>query len=66
MKKDILIMCQFFYPSYVSSAMLPYQTALELVSEGFSVDVLTGYPKEYNSKDQVVPKKEKIAGIEII
>lgn len=65
MKKDILIMCQFFYPEYVSSAMLPYQTALELISEGFSVGVLTGYPKEYNSKDQVIPKKEKVAGIEI-
>ena len=26
-KKDILFLCQYFYPEYVSSATLPFDTA---------------------------------------
>lgn len=56
-KKDILLLCQFFYPEYVSSATLPYDTAVALSEAGFSVGVLCGYPKEYSlGKD--IPKKE--------
>lgn len=63
LKKDVLFLCQFFYPEYVSSATLPYDTAKALVDAGFTVDVLCGYPKEYaNSK---VPKKENVDGINI-
>lgn len=46
-KKDILFLCQYFYPEYVSSATLPYDTALALSKSGYSVDVLCGYPREY-------------------
>ena len=28
MKKDILFLCQFFYPEYISSAVLPFDTCL--------------------------------------
>ncbi len=63
-KKDILFLCQFFYPEYNSSATLPYDTAKYLASHGFSVDALVGYPKEY-SKDKNLPITEKIDGIEI-
>lgn len=52
-KKDILFLCQFFYPEYISSAQLPYDTVLALKNAGFSVDVLCGYPKEYYSGSPV-------------
>ncbi len=46
-KKDILFLCQFFYPDNNSSATLPFDTARSLASHGFTVDALVGYPKEY-------------------
>ena len=64
MKKDILFLCQFFYPEYNSSATLPFDTAKYLASHGFSVGALCGYPKEY-SKDKDVPIKETKDKVEI-
>ncbi|WP_291569574.1 glycosyltransferase family 4 protein [Clostridium sp. UBA4548] len=63
-KKDILFLCQFFYPEYVSSATLPTDTAVALTKAGFSVGALCGYPKEYNLADEV-PLKEVYEDIEI-
>lgn len=63
-KKDVLILCQYFYPEYVSSATLPYEMAKGFVKQGISVDVISGYPKEY-TLDQQVPKKEIVEGIGI-
>lgn len=63
-KKDILFLCQFFYPEYVSSATLPTDTAIALSKAGFSVGALSGYPKEYNLADEV-PLKEVYGDIEI-
>lgn len=60
MKRDILFMCQFFYPEYVSSALLPYQTAQGLSKAGLTVDVLCGYPREYTQKNEKIPVNEKI------
>lgn len=63
-KRDILFLCQFFYPEYISSAQLPYETALALTEAGFTVDVLCGYPREYlQGKD--IPKREETGGITI-
>ena len=64
MKKDILFLCQFFYPEHNSSATLPFDTAKYLASQGFTVDALCGYPKEYNF-DGEVPTKETIDGVNI-
>lgn len=64
MKKDILFLCQFFYPEYNSSATLPFDTAKYLVSNGFNVGVLCGFPKEY-SKKKDVPLKETKDGVDI-
>lgn len=63
-KKDILFLCQYFYPEYVSSATLPYDTAEALVKAGFSVGAMCGYPREYNNIGEV-PLKEIHEGIEI-
>lgn len=64
MKDDVLFLCQFFYPEKVSSATLPFDTANYLVSNGYSVGVLCGYPKEYcDLKD--VPIREKVNGLSI-
>lgn len=63
-KKDVLFLCQFFYPEYISSATLPYDTAKAFVKSGLSVGVLCGYPKEY-SRYKKVPSKELHEGIEI-
>ncbi len=63
-KKDILFLCQFFYPEFVSSATLPYDTAKALTMAGFRVSVLCGYPKEYNNRINVVAN-EIYEGIEI-
>lgn len=65
-KKDVLFLCQFFYPEYISSATLPYDTAKALVKAGLSVGVLCGYPKEYNNSDKNVSLNENHAGIEIM
>lgn len=64
-KKDVLFLCQFFYPEYVSSATLPFDTAVALTKAGFSVGALCGYPKEYNIMG-VAPLREKYENIEII
>ena len=64
MKKDILFLCQFFYPEHNSSATLPFDTAKYLAANGFMVDALCGYPKEYsNEKD--VPLRETKDGVNI-
>lgn len=63
-KKDVLFLCQFFYPEYVSSATLPYDTALSLAKNGLRVGALCGYPKEYSLIDEV-PKKETHKKIKI-
>lgn len=63
-KKDILFLCQFFYPEYNSSATLPFDTAKYLASHGFTVDALVGYPKEY-STDKHLPLKETVDGVGI-
>ncbi len=62
--RDILFLCQFFYPEYISSAQLPYDTVRALKAAGYSVDVLCGYPHEYlDGKD--IPVQEEIDGIRI-
>ena len=63
-KKDILFLCQFFYPEYISSAQLPFDTVLALKKAGFSVDVLCGYPREYSASENV-PVKETVEGVNI-
>ena len=62
--KDILFLCQFFYPEYISSATLPFDTARALKKAGFSVDVLCGYPLEY-AEGKDIPIKEEVEGIGI-
>ena len=62
--RDILFLCQFFYPEYVSSAQLPYDTVRALQTDGFTVDALCGYPHEYlDGKD--IPLREEIDGVRI-
>ena len=62
--RDILFLCQFFYPEYISSAQLPFDTVKALQKEGFTVDVLCGYPHEYlDGKD--IPVREEIDGLHI-
>lgn len=63
-QKDILFLCQFFYPEYNSSATLPFDTAKYLANHGFAVDALCGYPKEYNASGDV-PMKEIVSGVGI-
>ena len=63
-KKDILFLCQFFYPEYISSATLPFDTCKALRKAGFSVDVLCGYPLEY-AEGKDIPIKEVVEGIGI-
>ena len=62
--RDILFLCQFFYPEYISSAQLPYDTVRALQADGFTVDALCGYPHEYlDGKD--IPVREEIDGVRI-
>lgn len=63
-KKDILFLLQFFYPEYISSATLPFDTAVKFSQQGFSVDVLCGYPKEYSEKNHI-PLNEVVENINI-
>ncbi len=63
-KKDILFLCQFFYPEYISSAQLPFDTAKALRDAGFSVGVLCGYPHEYMDGGDI-PRREDLEGISV-
>lgn len=63
-EKDVLFLCQFFYPEYNSSATLPWDTAKYLAASGFTVDALCGYPKEYN-KSGKVPVHEAVERVKI-
>lgn len=63
-KLDVLFLCQFFHPEYISSATLPFDTAEALAKEGYSVGALCGYPKEYNNGKKA-PIKEIYKGITI-
>lgn len=64
MKRDILFLCQFFYPEYNSSATLPFDTARYLAQSGYSVGALCGYPREYNTSGEV-PVRETKDGVSI-
>ena len=59
MKRDILFLCQFFYPEHNSSATLPFDTAKYLAANGFTVDALCGYPKEYSDEKDVLLRETK-------
>ncbi len=63
-KKDVVFLCQFFYPEYISSAQLPFDTARALTKEGFSVGVLCGYPREYLQGSEI-PRRETVEGVTI-
>lgn len=63
-EKDILFLCQFFYPEYISSATLPFDTASALAKAGYKVGVLCGFPREY-LKEKSVSKKETVNEIDI-
>ncbi len=63
-KRDILFLCQFFYPEYISSAQLPYDTVRALKDAGFTVDALCGYPREYVDGTDI-PLREDVDGIPI-
>lgn len=63
-KFDVLFLCQFFYPEYVSSAKLPFDTAISFSESGLKVGVLCGYPKEYSLLNNV-PKTEVVNNIHI-
>ena len=62
--KDILFLCQFFYPESNSSATIPFDTAKQLEASGITVDAMCGYPKEYNFGGKV-PVKETVDGVDI-
>ena len=61
-RKDILFLCQFFYPEYISSAQLPYDTVRALKAAGFTVDALCGYPHEYLDGADI-PVREEVDGV---
>ena len=63
-KKDVLFLCQFFYPEYNSSATLPWDTARYLSQSGLTVGAMCGYPREY-SNENMVPEKEVKDGVSI-
>lgn len=63
-KRDILFLCQYFYPEYVSSATLPWDTAEKLADYGYKVSALCGYPKEYNNEKNI-PMHEIHNNVEI-
>ncbi len=63
-KRELLFVCQYFYPEYVTSATLAYQLASDLTHAGVDIDVLCGYPTEYY-QGKPVPLKEVINDIDI-
>ena len=64
MKKDVLFMCQFFYPEYITSAVLPYETAIDLAEKGYKVGALCGYPHDYYIEKDI-PSREVVNNVTI-
>lgn len=62
MKKDLLLLCQYYYPDRQSSATLPTDMAQYLAARGFSVDALVGRPGEY-CRERRVPPRETLDGV---
>lgn len=60
----ILMLCQFFYPDKVSSSVLPFELAEDLVKQGDLVTVVCGVPREDDVKIGI-EKKEIFHGIKI-
>lgn len=63
-EKDVIFLCQFFYPEHNSSATLPWDTAKYFASNGFKIGVMCGYPKEYNTEG-TVPAEEVVDNVHI-
>lgn len=63
-KKDVLFLCQFFYPEHNSSATLPFDTAAYFAEQGLQTGALCGYPKEYTNEVDV-PLQETVKGVSI-
>ena len=61
-KKDVAILCQYFYPEHVSSATLPTELAMGLQNKGLAVGVVSGYPQEY--VNELNEKKELSADLD--
>lgn len=64
MEKNVLLLCQYFYPEHVSSAILPAQLAEELAESGHDVSVICGWPQEYHDGNSVA-QRETYNGINI-
>lgn len=64
MEKNVLLLCQYFYPEHVSSAILPAQLAENIVESGHNVSVICGWPQEYHDGNSV-PQRETYKGINI-
>ena len=62
--KDVVFLCQYFYPEYITSARLPFDIANSLVYSGYQVGALCGYPKEYLYHYDC-PRNEVVNGIKI-
>lgn len=63
-QKDVLFLCQFFYPEHVSSATLPFDTACSLAKSGWTVDALVGEPREY-ADGKRIPSKQRAEDVGI-
>ena len=64
MEKNVLLLCQFFYPEHVSSAILPAQLAEDLAESGHDVSVICGWPQEFYDGNSV-PQRETYKGINL-
>lgn len=63
-RRDVLFLCQYFYPEHNSSATLPFDTACALAAAGLTVDALVGMPHEYADNSDV-PLRETVSGVSI-
>lgn len=57
MVKNVLLLCQYFYPEHVSSAILPAQLAEDLAESGHDVSVICGWPQEYHDGNSVTQRE---------
>ena len=63
-KSDVVFLCQYFYPEFITSAKLPFDIAKHLVEQGYSVGAMCGYPREYTYHYDC-PKHEIVDGVKI-
>jgi len=64
-KKQVIFVCQVFYPDITPTSQVFTCLFQELVERGLDVTVLCGFPGRVEQADAVLPRRDNFAGVKI-